>query len=159
MDHALLALTKGLHSKVSVSDLPTLVKYRWHVSGATKKSYAATLNRDGKSMYLHRFLMADQLTEEMKFVDHINGDSLDNRRENLRVCSRVENNRNRKRPSGRYKGIVKRKDTGGNKWRAIVNIDGKQVYFGQYDTPEEAARAYDKAAKELFGEFANLNFE
>lgn len=90
-------------------------------------------------------------------VDHINGNPLDNRRANLRICTVKENNWNRRRRIGGssgFKGVVRV----GTRWRAIIWPNGKQIYLGSFAEPEEAARAYDRAAREEYGEFACLNF-
>jgi hypothetical protein len=95
-------------------------------------------------------------------VDHKNGDGLDNRRENLRFATHEENARNsrKQRTSGnRYKGVVPPRPTRGIEyWQAQININRKQVRFGRFGTEEDAARAYDAKAKEVYGEFARLNF-
>lgn len=88
-------------------------------------------------------------------VDHINRNPFDNRRSNLRIITKLQNCYNKSpRYSYRYKGIHKR----GNKWKAHMVYRRKNVYIGYFNTAEEAARAYDTKAKELFGEFAYLNF-
>ena len=91
-------------------------------------------------------------------TDHINGNGLDNRKSNLRVCYNYQNARNQKlRPNSNsgFKGVSLIKDR--NKWVAQIKVNGKVKYLGAYTLKEEAARAYNKAAKELFGEFAWLN--
>jgi len=87
-------------------------------------------------------------------VDHINGDTLDDRPENLRICTHKQNMRNMKVPEGRYKGISKV----GSKWRAKIADEERRLHLGYFNTAEEAAFEYDKAAKAYFGEFARLNF-
>ena len=92
-------------------------------------------------------------------VDHINGNGLDNRKENLRLCTTRENNANQKKNrnnSSGYKGVAKASNC--SKWRAYIRVDGVQRHLGNHNTPEEAARAYDAAAKKHFGEYAHLNF-
>jgi hypothetical protein len=97
-------------------------------------------------------------------VDHVNGNPLDNRKENLRVCTHEENGRNRKPNKGKiFKGVREIKSVGQKKARhkrflAAIYFKGKSIPIGYYATEEEAALAYDRKAKELFGEFANLNF-
>tara|TARA_R110002096_G_scaffold299914_1_gene494671 strand:- start:184 stop:747 length:564 start_codon:yes stop_codon:yes gene_type:complete len=102
-----------------------------------------------------------------KMVDHINGNPLDNRKENLRVCTNQENLRNRgksKNNKSGYKGVSYRKkakdmiNEHSKPWWAFIAGNGKGGYLGVYKTKEEAARVYDKKAIELFGEFAVLNF-
>ena len=91
-------------------------------------------------------------------VDHINGDKLDNRKENLRVCTHRENGKNQKisinNTSG-YKGVF----ANHKNWQAVIGVDGKPIYLGTYPSPEKAAEAYDVAAKKYHGDFANLNFK
>jgi hypothetical protein len=94
-------------------------------------------------------------------VDHINGDTLDNRRANLRICSVSQNAMNQapqRIKRSKYKGVTRHK----KKWLSQINqrVAGKQkhTHLGLYDSEEDAARAYDKKAKELYGEFALLNF-
>jgi len=92
-------------------------------------------------------------------IDHINGNGLDDRRANMRTCTNQQNMRNlRKRRSGSsiYKGVYydKRRRT----WYARICHNGKNIHLGTFATEIEAARAYDRAARRLFGEFARLNF-
>lgn len=95
-----------------------------------------------------------------QIVDHINGDTLDNRRANLRICSSLENTRNaRKRGGGTssiYKGVSWWKNI--SKWGAYIRVKGKLVILGYFDDEVLAAKAYDKAALETFGRFSRLNF-
>ena len=102
------------------------------------------------------------------FVDHINHNTLDNRRCNLRVCTKSENARNnagqRTRKTSNYKGVTyhdckkyKVNATGLKPWRAYTRMAGKRIWFGYYATEEDAALAYNENAKRLFGEFAYLN--
>jgi len=93
-------------------------------------------------------------------VDHINQDKLDNRKENLRVCTTLENSRNKsitKSNKTGYKGVSEYPRY--NCYRARISIDGKDRFLGYFDEIKDAAREYDKKAKELFGEFAVLNFQ
>lgn len=87
-------------------------------------------------------------------VDHINNNPLDNRRSNLRLCTPIENSRNRRcqRP-GRYKGVHKNNSN----WMAVIKTGGYLHYLGTFTTTTEAAKAYNTAAIKYFGEFAKLN--
>jgi AP2 domain. len=105
---------------------------------------------------LHRLLM--QPPPDMD-VDHRNGDSLDCRRENMRICTQQQNTFNRrKRRDSRQPYVGIRPAPNGIRWYAYISCDRKQTYLGSFATPEEAARAYDAKAKETRGEFAYLNF-
>ena len=106
-----------------------------------------------KREYLHRHLLPG-----FKQVDHINGDRLDNRVENLRGCNNEENNRNKgpnKKNKSGYKGVHFNKSTG--KWIAQITVNYKCKHLGSFNTAEEATLAYNKAAREFHGEFAFQN--
>ena len=115
-----------------------------------------TRRRKQKKLLMHR-LMVD--APKGMHVDHINGNSLDNRKSNLRICTSAENQRNRratKNNTSGYKGVGWAKQN--KKWTAQIQHNGKKIHIGLYEDKEEAARAYDAKAKELHGEYAYLNF-
>ena len=107
---------------------------------------------DGHGAYLHRLVVGAPAGME---VDHINGDKLDNRRANLRVCSRAENMRNRRSPKqdAGQKGVHR----AGAAWEARIGVASEHIHLGCFSTPEAAAFAYDEAARRLHGEFASVN--
>jgi hypothetical protein len=117
--------------------------------------------------HIHRIIMERVLGRPLKrieYVDHINTDPLDNRRENLRVASAMQNQANRYGGFGRveYKGVYYDKSHRGKKWKAqmsLIGLDSKslRLHLGWFDTAEEAALEYNKIAKEWYGEFARLN--
>lgn len=144
-----IPLTQGRTALVSASDYDTLSQYGWyyHLTGYAVRHESGSR----RLIFLHRQTL-DPPPGYM--VDHINGDRTDNRRENLRLCDPAGNSRNRRPNAGKtYKGI----SPSGRRWRARIRCNGKNLHLGTFDTPEEAARAYDAAASDLFGEFASLN--
>ncbi|MEN6578328.1 MAG: HNH endonuclease [Phycisphaerales bacterium] len=149
-----IPLTRGKFAIVDAGDYEWLSKYRWCTLGPGEHPYACR-RENGKTIYMHRQIM--QPPEGM-CVDHIEGFTLDNRRANLRICTPAENMRNRRGNCGRDlpKGVTYQRHC--NKYRAGIAIDGKPMHIGYYDDPIEAAKAYDRKALELFGEFARLNF-
>ena len=113
----------------------------------------------GKQVFMHRLVLGLGNLKESggTIVDHTNGNKLDNRLCNVRKCTRGENNRNvpvSKRSSTGLKGVKLHY----GKYQAVIRLNGKRKYLGCYHDPKDAALAYDKAARELHGEFARLNF-
>ena len=107
-----------------------------------------------KNIFLHRFIMN---CPEGKEVDHINGDKLDNRKSNLRICTRSENAKNRrisKNNTSGFKGVHWHK--GNKKWFAEICSNGKRIYGRGYNTKEEAFYRYKELATQLHGQFAKI---
>ena len=153
-----LQASKNMVAIVDDEDYAALSGLKWHAFMVHKTWYAATTQIDGKRTYLHRVIMKPATGEE---VDHIDGDGLNNQRANLRVCTHQQNQQNMRKPNiptySIYKGVTKL-DRGGKKiWVAQVKHNKKHIHCGNFETQEEAARAYNARALELFGEFANLN--
>lgn len=153
-----IKLSKGYVTKVDDEDFDSLNKFKWWFGPggyAVRQVYIGKRN-GGKceNIFMHQSIMG---VKKGLTVDHINGDKLNNTRENLRFATQSQNSVNRAvvNPSG-YRGVQFDKMT--KKWRAKITKDYKQYPLGYYETKEEAARAYDKSAIELYGEFAKLNF-
>ena len=145
---------------VDSDDAARVKAFDWYAHESRGKFYAARQTRvdlnKQKRVFLHKWLI--DAPDDM-LVDHINGDSLDCRRSNLRLCTQAQNVRNvplYKNSTSGYKGVSQVVSTG--RWMAYVNFDGERHNLGHYTTPKEAARAYDAKARELHGEFARLNF-
>lgn len=150
-------LTRGKVALVDEEDAAAVLAHKWYTRRVRDAFYAArSLPRvDGvqREQRLHTFLTGWPL------VDHRNGDGLDNRRANLRAATNAENMRNRRRYANNtsgFKGVSFHKATG--KWRAQINLSDRRSHLGSHATAADAARAYDAAAREHFGEFAYLNF-
>ncbi len=150
-----ISLTKGKHAIVDAADYPALARYKWYAQGPKKNgAFYAYRGHRGRTISMHRQIMKPP---KGMVVDHINGNGLDNRRCNLRICTHLQNlqNTRRHRPGkSRFRGVYPR----GDKWQASIQHDGKPLYLGLFDDECEAARARDRKALELAGEFAVLNF-
>ena len=153
----LIPLTQGKFAIVDAEDYERLSKYKWHVDKGDSTYYAAR-GIVGKNFRMHREILN---APEGLVVDHRNHNGLDNRRENLRLCTVAENNMNR-RPSKRANKSSRFKcvswDKRRKRYQAYIQQNGKTVRIGRFKSEVAAAKAYDEKAKELFGEFAYLNF-
>ena len=159
-----IRLTQGRVAIVEARDFERLSKWNWHYQHKhDHEGYAARNIRNVRGgnqsrVLMHRYIMGAEPREE---IDHINGNGLDNRRSNLRFSTHSQNLANMRRdPDGKssqYKGVslTERK---AKPWRARIRYHYKGIHLGYFATEEEAARAYDKKAIELFGEFSHPNF-
>jgi hypothetical protein len=150
----IIPLTQGHVATVDDADYPLVAGYRWQLARRGRSLYATTDVARGHKLYMHRLITNAADGEQ---VDHVNHDGLDNRRENLRLCSAALNRRNQRKTRGtsRYKGVSLFRN---GKWRATIKLNGKQHSLGHYVEEEDAARAYDAAARKMFGEYALTNF-
>ena len=145
--------------------------YTWYVRPAAgkNKSYVVRVDvvgrRKYRTIYLHRSIASAQ---DGDIVDHINGDTMDNRRENLRIVSATQNATNQKKKrtnslggecSSAFKGVFLDKKVKKNPWRAAIRgPNGERIHLGMHPTQEAAALAYDRASLELHGEHGLRNF-
>ena len=132
-----------------------LLQHNW-TGLASKHITYAKASIGGKQVLLHR-LVAERMGLSLEgVIDHINGDALDCRRENLQACTHQQNimkQRHQATAISPYKGVVPFR----NKWRSRITLNGKTLHLGLFLTAADAAHAYNEKAKELFGKFANLN--
>jgi hypothetical protein len=150
-----------------LEDVETLARYSWFPVQNRNATYAAA-TIDGRRVFAHRLLLSapDEFDPTLgkwravAFVDHVNGNTLDNRRCNLRIATRSENQRNtRGRPrhrKSRFKGLSFYPSSV-RPWRATIEVGGRQLHLGYFATELDAAMAYNLAASTHFGAFAYLN--
>lgn len=152
-----IPLTQGYHAVVDAEDYERVSRYKWCLSRSGNQLYAQRRCR-GKTIRMHQFIMRPP---KGKVVDHIDGNGLNNRRGNLRICTPQQNTWNQKRrkqqgASSRFIGVHRHKDRPG-KWYVKIKCGDERVNLGPFDSEIEAARARDRKARELFGEYASLN--
>jgi len=149
-----IPLSQGEVAVVDASDFEMLSHWTWNL---TDDGYASAYNGMSRSyVRMHRLLMIPGPGLD---VHHINHNPLDNRRSNLRACAHQDNQRSqaiRRTSASGFKGVGWHSRD--RAWRAYITVDYKQVSLGYFRDKEAAARAYDTKARELFGEFACLNF-
>jgi len=154
--YRLIPLTQNQNAIVDANDFNWLNQWNWCASWNPKtKSFYAMRRHSGQHIKMHRFILNCQGKEE---GDHIDKNTLNNRRKNIRRCTHAENSRNigptACNPSGK-KGVYWSKARG--KWESKLEFNGKRIWVGRFTSIEEAANAYDRTAKKYFGEFAHLN--
>jgi len=143
----------GYEVILSVCDLERVKAHGWYKNGINGSPYFACKCK-GKHISLHRFIV--DCPSGMQ-VDHINGNTLDNRRSNLRVCTKAQNSRNRhtnKNSISGYKGVYW--DNHFKKWITYIRFENKKIYLGRFDNPEKAYEAYVAASEKYHGEFGRI---
>lgn len=162
-DCATVQLHDGSRVLIDAADYPSVSAHHWRrdtppnstgTYAVMQESRKLAAGRTRRHTRLHRFLLAPPSTMS---VDHVNGDGLDNRRANLRLCTKSQNAQNTRRVKGRsaFKGVVW--DCVRSKWSARLKVGERRLMLGNFATEAEAAAAYDRAAREHFGEFACTN--
>lgn len=163
----LIDLPRKLKAMVDDEDYERLSSVTWHLyfsvrADGTCKVYPRTsVYREGRSpltVFMHQMVMPCGAGLE---ADHVSGNTLDNRKENLRPATHQQNIMNSEKYRGnkhsQYKGVTKH-SANGSRWRSRIRHNNVLICIGNYDSEEEAARAYDTKALELFGPFARINF-
>lgn len=155
-----IPLTRRKTALVSLEDAERVLQHAWQAyllirNGRRYWRAQTTITIAGKrvTVLLHRFVLS--VAESSVQVDHKNGNTLDCRRGNVREATREQNAQNRRKTGKQpYRGIQPHH----SRWRCSINANGKRENIGVFDTAEEAARAYDEAARLLHGDFACVNF-
>lgn len=144
--------------QIDDEDFDLVSKYKWRLSKGKYTYYVITHNKvDNKdtTLYLHRLVFGNS---DKNSIDHIDGNGLNNQKNNLRICTYTQNNRNRNsciNSSSKYKGVSWYKKS--CKWRASIQVNKKMIHIGYYNSEEDAAEMYNLHAIKYFKEFAKLN--
>lgn len=149
-----ILLGKGQIAFVDDKDFESISSLHWYLHNGYAKNDRQSNNKRIRTS-MHRMVMGENAG---KYTDHINGNKLDNRRENLRICTNAQNMRNiapKKQNSSGFKGVTWQKDC--SRWKAQIKVNYKNIHIGIFKIKEDAARAYNEAAKKYFGDFAWLN--
>ena len=155
MTHS-IPLRNGVSTSLDDEDYARAKDFRWH---KTANGYVAGTVVEGgvrRRVYLHRWLLDAQPGQ---LVDHLDGNPLNNRRTNLRLATRSQNQANRRRnrtSRSRYKGVTWHQ--GQQRWMARLQVNGRRITIGYFADPLQAAYEYDAFARAYFGEYARLNF-
>jgi hypothetical protein len=156
-DVAFVPLTQGCVAIIDADDIGIAEGYDWFAKRVGITVYAARKIAlgDGKrrDLLLHRAILG--LTDPKIFADHHDGDGLNNRRANIRECSKPENSCNRG-PQINNKSGFKGVSPSNGKWRAQIAVSGHKIYLGEFETPEAAHAAYCEAADEFHGSFRRV---
>ena len=160
-EYAEFYLGGGVFAICDWKDYETVKNFKWNTSSRQSRTQwvwahdpkNADINR--RKVAMHNLIMCPP---EGLYVDHINGNGLDNRRSNLRIVTKQQNTFNSAHKGGtsKYKGVCLEKESG--MWKAYITKDGKKKSIGRFALEDDAARAYDKEAISLFREHAKLNF-
>ena len=157
-----IPLTKGQFALVDDCDYQALIALgKWCLSNSGYAvHYFVDATGKRKMLYMHRVVMQQTLGQPILpglQVDHINLNRLDNRRENLRLATRSQNQANKgvqTNNSSHYKGV----NGNGGRWEARIRFQGKRFFLGKYDDPRIAALIYDAASRHFYRDFAGCNF-
>lgn len=156
---ASIQLTKGLVAVVDNDDLLMLSKHKWAaLTNKISRTQYAIGYIDRRYVLMHRMIMGCTKGDGIE-VDHIDGNGLNNRRSNLRLCTHSQNTKNTTKINGaghgKFKGVYAHSK---GRFRVMITVDRKPKHIGIFETAEDAARAYDRAVLVHYGEFARTNF-
>lgn len=148
-----IKLTRGMATLVDDEDYAFLITHKWYTQKSGSNYYAARMAKR-KVIFMHHVILGRKDGHD---IDHIDHNSLNNQKENLRFATRSQNNANRinnTNGTSKYRGVWFKRDR--VRWGACIGINGKTKYLGSFETELLAAEAYNKKAVEVFGEFINL---
>jgi AP2 domain./HNH endonuclease. len=159
-----IPLTRGYVATIDDSDLELVEPHKWHAQRGRRTWYAVRqIGGRGNiiTILMHRVILG--ITDSNIECDHRDGNGLNNQRSNLRPATKSQNRRNQAKHAGcssRFKGVSFQRRNTHRPWVATIGYGTPVVttYLGAFATEEDAAHAYDRAALQLFGEFARLNF-
>ena len=150
----MIPLTRGKFVLVDDDDFEWLSKVKWHYTSCGYAARAVRLSKNKTILIrMHRNILIPPKEAQ---IDHINGNGLDNRKSNLRICDKTQNQGNRrkiKKAKSKYKGVALNK----GKWVSYIKDGPKIRHLGRFIREEDAALAYNFAALGYFGEFARMN--
>ena len=155
----MIPLTPENFAIVDPEDVAFLSRWKWQFRSLSGRNYAyrkTTIKGVELNIAMHREILG--VADPKVFVDHKNGNGLDNRKDNLRMATNSQNQANRQKLRGgtsRYKGVCWNAKL--SRWQAGIKVNGKSFHLGLFASETDAANAYDKAARERFGEFAYTN--
>lgn len=156
-----IPLSRGMFATVDDSDFEWLSQWKWYAHKRLNYFYAArnepVCSKKQKQVSMHRVIL--NVSDPNTIVDHKDGNTLNNCRNNIRICSKSQNNMNKKlstNNSSGFKGVCWFKPR--KRWAANISINKKHICIGYFKSKEEAAQAYAEAAKKYHGEFANLGY-
>jgi hypothetical protein len=153
-----IPLSQGVSALVDDCDYEHVMQWKWYYN----QGYAVrtTYTNGKRTILMHRVILERMGFKVFAECDHASRDGVDNRRDNLRPATPSQNGCNRSRQSNntsRHPGVCRKKQS--KKWRAYINVDGKQKHLGYFDDIEEAKRVREEAIKKYHGEFAVLNIK
>ncbi len=152
-ENAIVVRTQGVTFTFDPDVRDLLLRYCWRVAPDNRLTRQVAEGRS-RNIYIYHDILGVEPSEDV-WVDHINGDARDNRRENLRLSSPRQNSWNKRPKAGKFKGVFARR----KRFVARIKVGSKIINLGGFATAHEAADAYDAAAAKYFGEFAWLNRE
>lgn len=154
-----IPLSRGHIAVVDDDDYEQLAQFKWSSNGRYARRYGRSPDGSRLHIFMHRDILGLTSADKVD-VDHINGSGFDNRKCNLRICSRAENSHNNMKNdrtcSSHFKGVSWNKFT--KRWGAKTIVDGKRIHLGYFPDELAAAQAYDEAVRQYHGSFARLNF-